>query len=79
MAGVIGASRFGYDIWGDAVNSRRTARKLKRAGKIHVSAAFCKALGGSFRCAGRGATALKGVGEEETWFLVGEGRSPMVS
>ncbi len=72
MAGVIGANRFGYDIWGDAVN---LAARLESSGeprKVHVSAAFQKALAADFTFEKRGATQIKGVGEEETWFLVGE-------
>jgi adenylate cyclase len=72
MAGVIGASRFGYDIWGDAVN---LAARLESSGepeRIHVSDAFREALAADFTFTPRGATAIKGVGLEDTWFLVGE-------
>ncbi len=72
MAGVIGAHRFGYDVWGDAVN---LAARLESAGeprRIHVSQPFRDALADAFRFAPRGATEIKGVGDVETFFLVDE-------
>jgi adenylate cyclase len=72
MAGVIGSQRFGYDVWGDPVN---LAARLENAGapkRIHVSAAFRDALAETFIFEPRGAIEVKGVGQEETWFLLGE-------
>ncbi len=69
MAGVIGANRFGYDIWGDAVNLAARLESSGEPGKIHVSSAFQEALAGDFTFTSRGPTTIKGVGETETWFL----------
>jgi adenylate cyclase len=72
MAGVIGSQRFGYDVWGDPVN---LAARLESAGaprRIHVSAAFRDALAEAFAFEPRGAIEVKGVGQEETWFLLEE-------
>jgi adenylate cyclase len=72
MAGVIGSQRFGYDLWGDPVN---LAARLETSGepeRIQVSAAFREALGEGFVFEPRGPIDIKGVGREETWFLIGE-------
>jgi adenylate cyclase len=73
MAGVIGANRFGYDIWGDAVNLAARLENSGKEGKIHVSTSFRDALAGEFSFFSRGMREIKGVGEIETWFLIGEG------
>ena len=72
MAGVIGAERFGYDVWGDAVNLAARLEKSGEPGKIHVSSAFRDALADEFAFAHRGSIEIKGMPAEDTWFLVGE-------
>ena len=72
MAGIIGSQRFGYDVWGDPVNLAARLESSGEAGRIQVSAAFHEALEGSFGFDSRGSIDIKGVGREETWFLVGE-------
>jgi class 3 adenylate cyclase len=41
-------------------------------GKIQITQATCELLEGEFICAPRGTLEVKGVGNVETWFLVGE-------
>lgn len=72
MAGVIGTERFSYDVWGDAVNLAARLEGNGEAGKIQVSQGFRDALAGDFTFERRGATEIKGVGVEDTWFLVGD-------
>lgn len=72
MAGVIGTERFGYDVWGDPVNLAARLENSSEPGRIHVSDDFRNALGEDFVFARRGETEIKGVGVEETWFLVAE-------
>jgi len=80
MAGVIGAHRFGYDIWGDAVNLAARLESSGKPGKIQVSQSFRDALHQSFVFAPRGPREIKGVGTIETFYLTGErGRVPMQS
>ena len=77
MAGVIGSQRFGYDVWGDPVNLAARLETSGEVGKIQVSAAFRDALGEAFAFERRGEIEIKGVGREETWFLMREaGRGP---
>jgi adenylate cyclase len=71
MAGVIGAKRFGYDIWGDAVNLAARLESSGKPGKIQVSKAFRDALEEDFAFAPRGLREIKGVGPVETFYLLG--------
>lgn len=74
MAGVIGAERFGYDVWGDPVNLAARLEQSGETGKIHVSSAFREALATEFAFVHRGSIEIKGMPAEDTWFLVGERR-----
>ena len=72
MAGVIGTERFSYDVWGDAVNLAARLENSGEPGRIQVSNGFRDALTDQFAFTRRGATEIKGVGREDTWFLIGE-------
>src|SRR3954452_15374801 len=72
MAGVIGAQKFTYDVWGDAVNLASRLEATGEPGRIHVSAAIREKLAAAFAFACRGDVLLKGVGPQRTWYLLGE-------
>jgi len=76
MAGVIGSERFTYDVWGDPVNLAARLENSGEPGKIHVSEAFRDALAEEFVFTPRGERTIKGVGVEETFFLVAETAGP---
>ena len=46
VAGVIGTSKFSYDLWGDTVNTASRMESHGEAGKIHVSEEVYRALRG---------------------------------
>jgi adenylate cyclase len=73
VAGVIGAHKFVYDVWGDTVNTASRMESHSMAGRIQVSAATCRALGGRFPLEPRGTIDIKGKGPMETYFLLEEG------
>jgi adenylate cyclase len=70
-AGVIGDTRFSYDVWGDAVNTASRMESNGEPGRIQVSASFRELAAGSFVFEERGSIDLKGIGAMRTFFLVG--------
>jgi class 3 adenylate cyclase len=73
VAGVVGTSRFAYDVWGDTVNVASRLETTSEAGRIHVSAEVADRLRSGFLLESRGQVELKGKGLAETYFLVGRG------
>jgi adenylate cyclase len=70
-AGVIGDTRFSYDVWGGAVNTASRMESTGVPGRIQVSEAFCDLTKDAFSFEERGATELKGIGATRTFFLLG--------
>ncbi len=71
VAGVIGKSKFLYDLWGDVVNTASRMESHGIAGRIHLSEATRQALIQPFVLEERGVIEVKGKGEMSTWFLNG--------
>jgi adenylate cyclase len=71
-AGVIGDTRFSYDVWGDAVNTAARMESSGEPGKIHVSESFRALTLDHFEFAERGITELKGIGAVRGYFLLRE-------
>jgi class 3 adenylate cyclase len=76
VAGVIGRSRFSYDLWGDTVNTASHMESHGVTGCIQVTARTYERLRDGFRFQRRGPIAVKGKGEMVTYLLVG--RSPSI-
>ena len=72
VAGVIGRKRFLYDLWGDAVNTASRMESHGTPGRIQITRATYELLGDDFDCESRGTIAVKGKGEVEAWYLVGQ-------
>lgn len=71
VAGVVGVSKFAYDVWGDTVNVASRLETTSEPGRIHVSDAVATRLAGRFVLEPRGSVDLKGKGAMATSFLVG--------
>jgi len=74
-AGVIGTRKFSYDVWGDPVNLASRLEGLATPGRVLVCPACRSKLGDAFEFESRGAIEIKGLGPQETWYLVAE-RTP---
>jgi class 3 adenylate cyclase len=74
IAGVIGHTKFSYDLWGDTVNTASRMESHGEPGKIHCSDAIYHLLKDQFHFEPCGLTEIKGKGMMQTWFLVEEQR-----
>jgi adenylate cyclase len=71
VAGVIGTSKFVYDLWGDAVNVASRLETTAPPGSIQVSQEVAWALGSAYELEPRGAVELKGKGATPAYLLLG--------
>ena len=69
VAGVIGKSKFIYDLWGDTVNIASRMESHGVAGQIHVSEAVYERVKGRFRVEPRGDIEIKGTGPMPTYLV----------
>lgn len=69
VGGVIGNTKFHYDIWGDAVNTASRMESHGVPGKIQITKGTYELLRDDFVCVRRGMVDVKGKGMMETWFL----------
>ncbi len=70
VAGVIGTSKFAYDLWGDAVNIASRMESTGVAGRIQVSLSTYGLLREHYEFEARGEIEVKGKGKMQTYFLV---------
>ncbi len=71
VAGIIGTSKFIYDLWGDAVNTASRMESHSTPGRIQVTAATYAHLHHAYRFEARGTVNVKGKGDMPTYFLLG--------
>ena len=71
VAGVLGTSKFSYDLWGDTVNVASRMESEGVAGCIQVTERTYRRLRDGYRFERRGPIQVKGKGELVTWFLLG--------
>lgn len=69
VAGVIGQTKFAYDIWGDAVNIASRMESSGEAGCIHVTEQIQAKLQGEYLFEEREPIDIKGKGLMKTYFL----------
>ena len=71
-AGVIGTRKFSYDVWGDPVNLASRLEGQSSPGRILICPGCRAKLGEDFIYEARGPIEIKGIGAQETWFLIEE-------
>lgn len=69
VAGVIGTSKFAYDIWGDSVNMASRMEKTSLPGTIQVSEVTYQLLKNHYTLEPRGLIEIKGKGQVNTYLL----------
>ncbi|OBK76914.1 adenylate cyclase [Mycobacterium sp. 1274761.0] len=71
VAGVVGARKFFYDVWGDAVNIASRMESTDVEGRIQVPHEMYERLKNDYVLEERGVVDIKGKGPMQTWYLVG--------
>ncbi|MBV8841502.1 MAG: HAMP domain-containing protein [Bryobacterales bacterium] len=79
VAGVIGVTKFIYDLWGDTVNLASRMESTGIPGEIQVTRSVYERLKDKFEFESRGRIQVKGKGEIEAWLLRGQLRASGVS
>ena len=69
-AGVIGTRKFSYDVWGEPVNLASRLEGQAAPGRILVCPASHARLIDEFEFEQRGPIEIKGIGAQETWYLL---------
>jgi len=67
VAGVVGQSKFTFDLWGDTVNVAARLSDIGEVGAVHLSEAAWRRLDGRARGHPLGPVALKGKGEIQVY------------
>lgn len=70
VAGVIGESRFAYDLWGDTVNIASRMESSAPEGKIQITEATKAAIGDRYVLEKRPQVTIKGKGLMDTWLVL---------
>ena len=69
VAGIVGSTKFAYDIWGDAVNTASRMESSGEPGKINISGATYELVKDEFNFVYRGKIVAKNKGEIDMYFL----------
>ena len=69
VAGIVGSSKFAYDIWGDTVNTASRMEQNSEAGKINVSHATYELIKDKYTCTYRGEIDTKGKGLQKMYYV----------
>lgn len=71
VAGIVGAQKIEYDIWGDTVNIASRMESHGEIGRVNVSEETYRHVKEFFKCENRGMMDVKNKGEMEMYFVDG--------
>ncbi len=71
VAGVVGTTKFAYDIWGATVNIASRIESVGEVGKINISGSTYELIKHKFNCLHRGKVQAKNLGEIDMYFVDG--------
>lgn len=69
VAGVVGARKFAYDIWGDTVNVASRIESKSEPGRVNISESTYDRIKYKFRCTYRGKVEAKNKGMIDMYFV----------
>jgi adenylate cyclase len=69
VAGVVGESKFAYDIWGDTVNLASRMESGGEPGRVNISGNTYELIKDHFDCTYRGKISVKNKGEVDMYFV----------
>jgi adenylate cyclase len=72
VAGVIGKSKFSYDLWGEAVNLASRMESYGQTHKIQITDNTYRLVKNDFICHPRGKITVKGAGQVSSYWLLAE-------
>jgi adenylate cyclase len=68
VAGIVGVTKFAYDIWGDTVNLAARMEQNSETGKINISETTYNLVKSQFHCTHRGKITAKNKGDIDMYF-----------
>ena len=71
IAGVVGKSKFTYDVWGDTVNVSSRLEKASEPGRINLSEETFQKIKNYFNCSFRGEISIKNKKDLNMYFIDG--------
>jgi class 3 adenylate cyclase len=71
VAGVIGKTKFAYDVWGNTVNLAARMESTSENGKIQITQFTYDLVKDYFDCTLRGEVEAKNIGKIQTYFVNG--------
>jgi class 3 adenylate cyclase len=69
VAGVVGSSKFAYDIWGDTVNTAARMEQGSETGRINISQSVYELVREQAECHFRGEIEAKNKGMLKMYFV----------